>query len=324
MQKIFFRADAGAGIGYGHFIRSLALVDILKDDFDCIFYTSEPTPYQKAQMDIVCPYVSLEEKNKFDYFIECLGGDEIVVLDNYFYSTDYQRTIKAKGCKLVCIDDVPDKHYVADLIINQAINVCPEDYSCEEYTRFALGLSYSLLRRPFFEACKKNEKQSTKKVIDKMQVVVAFGGSDHLNLTSKVVESLNDVDYIQSIYAIVGDSYPEEQMSGGAKVSYKKNLSAQEIADLFITSDVAILPASTMMNEALACGINIIGGYYVKNQENDYYAFMYANMIMGIGDFSEVDAMNRLRKALLRVSGRDGNIITAETPQRFVELFKSI
>ena len=37
MQKIIFRADAGAGIGYGHFIRSLALADMLKNDFDCVF-----------------------------------------------------------------------------------------------------------------------------------------------------------------------------------------------------------------------------------------------------------------------------------------------
>lgn len=324
MQKIFFRADAGAGIGYGHFIRTLALADMLKDDFDCCFYTAEPTPYQKAQMDRVCPYVSLDEMNKLNYFIERLKGDEIVVLDNYFYSTDYQRAIKAKGCKLVCIDDVPDKHYVADLIINQAINVCPEDYSCEEYTRFALGLGYSLLRRPFFEACKKNEEQNAKKQIDNMQVVVAFGGSDYLNLTRKVVDSLNDIDYICSIKAIVGDSYPEERTSDGTKVCYMKNLSAQEIADLFTTSDVAILPASTMMNEALACGIKIIGGYYVKNQENDYFAFLNASMILGIGDFSEEEAMNRLRKALLRVSGRDGNIITADTPHRFIELFNSI
>ena len=33
MQKIYFRADASATIGYGHFIRTLALADMLKDDF---------------------------------------------------------------------------------------------------------------------------------------------------------------------------------------------------------------------------------------------------------------------------------------------------
>lgn len=324
MQKIFFRADAGADIGYGHFIRTLALADMLKEDFDCLFFTSEPTPYQVEQMEEICPFVVLEEKNKFHQFLDFLKGNEIVVLDNYFYTTDYQRRIKSKGCKLVCIDDIHDRHYVADLIINQSINVCPDDYSCEEYTQFALGLGYSLLRRPFFEACRKNGGLGTKRQYDNLQVVVAFGGSDYLNLTGKVVDALNDIVYIHSIIAIVGDSYPGDQIRSDTKVFYKKNLSAQEIADLFTSSDVAILPASTMMNEALACGIKIIGGYYVKNQENDYYAFMNANMIIGVGDFSEMDVIGRLRKAILRVLGKDGNTISADTPQRFVQLFKSI
>ena len=43
MQKIYLRADASAAIGYGHFIRTLALVDMLKDDFDCTFFTCHPT-----------------------------------------------------------------------------------------------------------------------------------------------------------------------------------------------------------------------------------------------------------------------------------------
>lgn len=54
MQKIYFRADAGAEIGYGHFIRSLALAYMLKDDFDCTFFTVEPTPYQIGEMEKVC------------------------------------------------------------------------------------------------------------------------------------------------------------------------------------------------------------------------------------------------------------------------------
>ena len=45
-RKIYFRADAGVDIGYGHFTRTLALADMLKDDFECTFYTVCPTPYQ--------------------------------------------------------------------------------------------------------------------------------------------------------------------------------------------------------------------------------------------------------------------------------------
>ena len=155
MRKVFFRADAGADIGYGHFIRTLALADMLRGDFDCVFFTQEPTAYQICEMEKVCRFVALPaDDSKFQVFLDYLKGDEIVVLDNYFYSTEYQRQIKEKGCCLVFIDDMHDRHYVADLIINQAINIKPEDYSCEPFTRFAFGMKYTLLRRPFYEACK--------------------------------------------------------------------------------------------------------------------------------------------------------------------------
>ena len=42
-------------------------------------------------------------------FLSHLQGDEIVVLDNYFFTTDYQRAIKQKGCRLGALDDMHDK-----------------------------------------------------------------------------------------------------------------------------------------------------------------------------------------------------------------------
>lgn len=323
MQKVFFRADAGTGIGYGHFIRALALADMLKDDYDCCFYTADPTPYQVSQMEEVCRYIALEEATKFKVFLDSLSGDEIVVLDNYFYTTDYQRRIKAKGCKLVCIDDMHDKHYVADLVINQGICWTREDYSCEDYTRFAFGLRYSLLRKPFFEACK--AKQSKTPFSEKLSVVVAFGGSDFLDLTQKTIKGILGESIVENITAIVGDRYSSEKMIESPKVNYRKNLSAKEIADLFTNTDVAILPASTMMNEALACGSKIIGGYYVRNQEYDYYAFLKENLIEGVDDYSDDCSVDRIRKALRRVHNKALlETITPETPQIMVELFKTL
>ena len=83
-RKIFFRADAAAHIGYGHFVRSLALADMLKDDFDCTFFTMSPTRYQQEEVAKVCKLVSLpSDDSRFDIFLGMISGDEIVVLDNY-------------------------------------------------------------------------------------------------------------------------------------------------------------------------------------------------------------------------------------------------
>ena len=88
-KKVYFRADAGQSIGYGHFIRSLALADMLKYDFDCTFFTQTPTEYQKQEAEKVCPLVALPaDDTKFGLFLDQLMGDEIVVLDNYFLLSD--------------------------------------------------------------------------------------------------------------------------------------------------------------------------------------------------------------------------------------------
>lgn len=323
MRKIYFRADAGAEIGYGHFIRTLALADMLKDDFECMFFTQAPTDYQRKEMAAVCRYVELPaDESRFVKFLEYLTGEEIVVLDNYFYTTDHQRQIKANGCKLVCIDDLHDKHYVADLIINQGICWTNEDYSCEPYTRFAFGLQYTLLRKPFFEACEKHKERQRDK--DSIDIVVAFGGSDFLDLTHKIVEGILDLPMVKHITAIVGDRYSTANMVHNEKVEYKKNLSATEIADLFSKIDKAILPASTMMNEAMACGTVIIGGYYVANQEYDYYSYLKEKLIIGVGDYSDMESVKRVRKALTKTDTLVVNTITSDTPRLMVELFKSI
>lgn len=194
MQKIYFRADASATIGYGHFIRTLALADMLKDDFDCTFFTCHPTSYQVSEMEKVCPFIPLQEETHSADFLSHLQGDEIVVLDNYFFTTDYQLAIKQKGCRLVCIDDMHDKHYVADVVINHG-QTNPALLDVESYTRLCLGFDWALLRKPFLEAAKRKSISSDR--IEK--VAVCFGGSDIHDITGYFVNGTSTL-YCEQYY----------------------------------------------------------------------------------------------------------------------------
>lgn len=320
-RKIYFRADASAQIGYGHFIRSLALADMLKNDFDCVFFTQSPSEYQKMEVEKVCQLIDLpSDDTKFILFLSYLKGDEIVVLDNYFFSSSYQKRIKDKGCCLVCIDDMHDKHYFADLIINQGLGYSSSDYSCEEYTRFAIGLEYQLLRKPFLEAYKIKGYQKQEGI----RVLIAFGGSDTFDLTSKVISAVCEIDNVHNIVAVVGDSYSSDSKIENSKVEYKKNLSAFELVSAFKNTDCAILPASTMLNEAISCGTYVISGYYIDNQEHDYYMFLQNRLISGVGDFLDSDVIDKILFWLDKIHKREGINITSDIPKRFVNLFKKL
>ena len=281
-KKIIFRADAGTDIGYGHFIRSLALADMLKDSFDCLFVTQTPTDYQKKELAKVCAYRELpSDARKFDLFLDMLTGKEIVVLDNYFFDTSYQQAIKSKGCRLICIDDMHDKHYVADVLINHGLTD-PNLFSVEPYTRLCLGLEWALLRRPFLESvfCEREPGH----------VAVAFGGSDSYNLTLRTAEILTRREDIERITAVVGDAYADPaRLASLAKVDVMKNLSAEQMADLFRRVAFTVLSSSTVAIEALACGCPVYAGYYIDNQREFYQVLQQNQYIVPIGDLTQKD-----------------------------------
>lgn len=283
-KKVYFRADAGQSIGYGHFIRSLALADMLKDDFDCTFFTQTPTEYQKQEAEKVCPLVALlADDSKFGLFLEQLNGDEIVVLDNYFFTSEYQLKIKQRGCKLVCIDDMHDKHFYADVIINHCVNTC-NDYDAEPETKFFLGAKWALLRAPFLAS------ETTQK--NKRHWVITFGGSDPNNLTMKFVSILRQLCPNVIISAMVGDGYKHlDALKSVSGVTILNKLSAQQVADLFRSAGNVICSASSVCYEALACGCNVFAGYYVDNQIDFYNNLVSYRMINPLGNLldDEVD-----------------------------------
>ena len=313
-RRICFRADAGATIGYGHFIRSLALADMLKDVFDCVFYTTEPSPYQIKELQNVCTYISLHEGTKLKEFLGYLDGSEIVVLDNYFFTTDYQREIKAKGCKLVCIDDMHDKHYVADVIINHG-HATPEEYDCEPYTKLALGSNYVLLRRPFLQPLQNRERNNS--------LIVNFGGSDPLHLTDTLISMLLKLNVPYNIVAILGDKtfLTEENKQ---KVIILKNLSALQMADIFETSAFGILPASGVSLEAISRGLPLMVGYYVENQVEGYKKFAHFCDYIPLGYLPALtyEELQESIECLKSFSPRIPNF--SHVPENFKLLFQSL
>lgn len=281
-QKILFRADAGAEIGYGHFIRTLALADMLKDDFVCVFYTQAPSEYQRKECEMVCRLVELPaDETRFQIFLDALKGDEIVVLDNYFYTTEYQKAIKDKGCKLVCIDDMHDKYYVADAVVNHGF-VTESDFSKENYTKIYTGPNYALLRAPFIQV----NNPATR---IKNRWVVCFGGSDSNNFTEKAVAQIKMRTDGPEIIAVVGDSYMYIQQLKEEGVEVKQRLSADEMSILFRSAGQVVCSASSVCYESLACGSKVYAGYYVDNQKDFYWNLRTKGHIIPLGELHHGD-----------------------------------
>jgi spore coat polysaccharide biosynthesis predicted glycosyltransferase SpsG len=290
-KKVYFRADADKTIGFGHFIRSLALADILKMDFDCTFFTQMPTKYQKAEVEKVCKLVELPaDETKFEQFLDFLQGDEIIVLDNYFFSSEYQKRIKDKGCKLICLG-TNDRHYYADILFNYAENDA-SIFSVEPYTQLKLGIDWAILRDAFRNI---HEQQTAKK---QRSIVICFGGTDQFYLTEKCVDIIEYLSTHEEIHLIAVDSFGKERIKLLERRGVKchVNATAEQIVEVFSSACCLISSASTITQEALACQVPVICGYYVDNQKKMYNYLVNNNLVLGMSDWLSPDMQDKLLK----------------------------
>lgn len=289
-RRVVLRADASKSVGFGHFYRTLALANHLKEEYDCYFASHNAgdnigffSAQQYSDINQVCtplhvPGPALGVYN--EEFLSELESTDIVVLDNYYFSTDYQRKIKSKGCKLVCIDDMHDRHMVSDVLISP----CPHDrgnYSIEPYTIVKEGLEWIFLREPFLQRL--HHRTETSRI---RHAVLAMGGTDAFNLTDKMIKVFHAVLPETVINVIAGTTLNLSDESRSL-CTIHSNLSAEEMVRLFDSSDIGIFPACTISIEALSRGLCVIAGYYVDNQEELYEYGVRKKYYTGIGDLLE-------------------------------------
>jgi len=281
------RTDGGPDIGLGHVVRCISLAYMLKNDFTIHFFSLEiPNSLKK---EIIRNGWNVTVIEKESDFLNALTGDEIVVLDGYRFDSGYQKGIKEKGCKLVCIDDFHNQHFYADLVINHAPGVDKEEYKGEPYTKYLLGTDYALLRPEFLETKSIVKKDSSGSI---KNVFICFGGSDVKNLTAKVVSLLPSDGFRATV--VLGDAYNHYDELNKVideredlEIVIKNSLSAKEMRQVLEQADVAVVPASGISLEALAVGVPTIIGHYASNQIGMYNGLVNKKGFYNAFDFSK-------------------------------------
>jgi UDP-2,4-diacetamido-2,4,6-trideoxy-beta-L-altropyranose hydrolase len=337
--NLIIRADGGASIGMGHVIRCLALGNMLKNDFNITFAIQTPTESIVKNIHTVTEtIIHLPQTNDYAtdaiHFTEFLNSSDIVLLDGYHFKTDYQKKIKEKGCKLVCIDDLHDWHFVADAIINHAEGINESMYSAEKYTKFYFGLKYALLRKIFLEST------VTKKISSIKKVFISMGAADMNNLTQKFVEALVETKGIEEIHLMLGAINPnlnsiDALIEKNKRITITKhfNITAEELAEWIKKCDVVICPASSISIESCAIGTGLISGYSATNQLGILEGLIKNKAAISIGDMNTI-SVSQIKTKLEELTNHpeqfnnlienQKKMIDGKSPERFVELFKNL
>jgi UDP-2,4-diacetamido-2,4,6-trideoxy-beta-L-altropyranose hydrolase len=327
-QKIIFRADGGQHIGMGHFIRTLALAEMLKYEFYCIYSSQTPSVYQINEIEKVChERIDLpSDDTHFSVFLKLLQGDEIVVLDNYYFTTEYQLAIKAKGCKLVCIDDMHDKHFVSDVIINHAEGITEFQYSAEKYTAFCLGYKFALLRPDYLS-------NVSLEITKQYSFLIMMGGADPYNLTAKIISMIQPLQFSLPIAVVVGAGYNNEhQYKLNNNIELFKGVESSKVFQLMQVAQLGIFPASTVAIEACAARLPFICGYFVDNQQEIYNGIKTNDLAFCIGNYLQVGS-NDFYKAFEHLNQGETTkkmvekqkiLLDKKSAERFIKTFNNL
>ncbi len=214
-ETLIIRADAGPRMGTGHVMRSLALAQAWQDAGGAVvFVVAEHVAKIDARLQgekMVVVHLAVRPG----------GGEDIaataetasahraswVVLDGYQFDGDFQRALKAAGCRVMALDDFGHcQHYWADIVLNQDVNATAQMYaSRDEETRLLLGTEYVLLRREF---CGLPRPDANTPPLAR-RLLVTLGGADPWNYTTRIVRALGDprADRLEAV-VVVGPGNP--------------------------------------------------------------------------------------------------------------------
>lgn len=292
--RLVLRADGSAQIGLGHVVRSLALAEIVEPLFtQVVLLTRSPSPAVRqlaATADVTLVELptqsSMAEAAQLATY---LRPTDVVVVDGYGFDEDYQTSVVGCGCKLVLIDDLKLSPTPADLIINHGPGVRPTDYVARPTARFCLGPEFSLLRRPFREQARAPHPAPA--LIS--AVLTCFGGADPLGLTQRALAALLALPQVRRVGVVMGGAFAAaaglHQVAAQfstRETAFYHDVPAAELAALFQHYEAAIVPASTVLLEALLLGSAAITGYYADNQ-HPLAAYVQAHsQAFSVGNFA--------------------------------------
>jgi len=277
-------------------VRTLAFAQMLISEYELVFVCRYvPSSYINEISNIGFGLILIDVE---DDFFRYLTIDCIVVMDGYSFDFDYQRKVKSLVQKLIFIDDLHQMKYSADLIINHAPGVKISDYNALNSTEYALGLNYVLLRPAFLK-----QAQQKREIKEIQSVMICFGGGDYKNLTLTTLKAIIPFGQFTEINVVTGAVYEQSQslqslILNDKRIKHFHSLNECEMLSIMVKSDLAIVPSSGILLEALASGAIVISGMYAENQRIFYEKFLQSGAFLNAYNFAANNISKVVRKAL--------------------------
>jgi UDP-2,4-diacetamido-2,4,6-trideoxy-beta-L-altropyranose hydrolase len=255
---VSIRADCNAEIGYGHVMRCLTVARALSRNGAArtrflMTHNSDAEFVETAGFEVL--EILSGETDIEEILIHASPEDGPLLLDSYAFNAGYLKMLRQTGYRVAIFDDGNRLDlYQCDMVVDSAPEAASLAYHGLPETRFCLGSDYFPLHPEF----RKNSRP--KAVLEAPKtVVVTFGGSDHDDVTLRVLDAMAGIDGDFDIITILGPAYSgqaEDAAGNDSRVRLCRNVT--NMSALLSSSDVAVSGGGNTASELAFLGVPMV------------------------------------------------------------------
>ncbi len=302
MKNIGIRVDASLNIGSGHVMRCLTLANKLRESgakvqFICCEHSGNKISYIEQQ-GFKCSLLPIHKEIKpysgkgRQIYKSWLGGggqhqdaeDTIEVLrntkldwlivDHYALDSEWHHIVRPYVNKIMVIDDLADRDYDCDLLLDQTFQREKADYKSlvAADTTLLIGSKYALLRTEFSEMRSK-AIEKRKNFISINHILISMGGADLSNYSSRILCALSNVEWKNgpSITVVLSETSPfyseVKKLAKDIPLDITVLSEVSNMAELMLKADIAIGACGATSWERASLGLPSMLIQVAENQE---------------------------------------------------------
>jgi UDP-2,4-diacetamido-2,4,6-trideoxy-beta-L-altropyranose hydrolase len=295
IPTILIRADASRQIGTGHIMRCLTIATTLRAKGLISVFVCRPFDghlmglLEEKGFAIAClstPNFKDVNPNTYDTWLgACSESDaaetlsiltvrqlDWVIVDHYGIDEKWEKVVREKCKKLFVIDDLANRHHSCDMLVDSSYGRNRDDYSAlvPADSLIYTGTSFCMLRpefRLFREEMNLRDYQRPIK-----HILVTLGGADANNLTSQVLQELEDAELSEnvSIVILIGrisehyEAIKQQALQSRHSVTVRQDI--LNMAECLVWADLCIGAVGSSVWERCCLGCPSIVGILAENQ----------------------------------------------------------